>query len=610
MQNQYRVFSASHIGQRNENQDAFAVLTHSKCDELLCVVADGMGGHEGGAFAAKKVVETCKVKWEESESVIDPDTFLNELAFCAHEAVIDSGNAKFDQAQSLVSVLYIHLEKSIYVSMHVGDCRTIQFANKNFIKRTIDQSLAQLHALKGDISDDEIASHPDQNKIYSSIGGSEPPSPIIEHYSPDGDTFLICSDGFWELFNQHALGVAIEKIESAEALEELIEQQVSGKTHHDNTTAIIVKLPPSEDSSSMFVPPSLAAGHQESEVEGSLRTEGALPAESSLSAESSKPAEGALSAEGSKPAEGALSAEGSTSSNDKNTSTKLTTYHYKFLLGLGSIIFVIALTYYFLSSTDSTHDLPEPLPTSGKTSPSKQSSEQPSGQAPDQKPEQTSEQNKTTPSEPQGKSSKEAIGTQASTGESGNIETRRQTPNIPILNIDDAIEKTEDVIRQKGGLGENDTLKVTTRGNVIGNSQVIKFQQFYKDLPVYGAQTITLVRDGKIANIDSKTLNDIDIDISPALSAKEAVILAENEIGTRLNVLEAPQLIIFKKEDSYLLIWRAEVEKASGERVMLFLDSTNALIVEEISLHISGGQEEISFEDITSEDEASENEKD
>ena len=280
------------------------------------------------------------------------------------------------------------------------------------------------------------------------------------------------------------------------------------------------------------------------------------------------------------------------------------------MLGLGSIIFVIALTYYFLSSTDSTHDLPEPLPTSGKTSPSKQSSEQPSGQAPDQKPEQTSEQNKTTPSEPQGKSSKEAIGTQASTGESGNIETRRQTPNIPILNIDDAIEKTEDVIRQKGGLGENDTLKVTTRGNVIGNSQVIKFQQFYKDLPVYGAQTITLVRDGKIANIDSKTLNDIDIDISPTLSAKEAVILAEDEIGTRLNVLEAPQLIIFKKEDSYLLIWRAEVEKASGERVMLFLDSTNALIVEEISLHISGGQEEISFEDIASEDEASENEKD
>ena len=54
-------------------------------------------------------------------------------------------------------------------------------------------------------------------------------------------------------------------------------------------------------------------------------------------------------------------------------------------------------------------------------------------------------------------------------------------------------------------------------------------------------------------------------------------------------MLQQAQLIIFKKGDNYLLVWRAEVEKATGEQVMLFLDSSNALIVEEISLHISEG---------------------
>ena len=54
-------------------------------------------------------------------------------------------------------------------------------------------------------------------------------------------------------------------------------------------------------------------------------------------------------------------------------------------------------------------------------------------------------------------------------------------------------------------------------------------------------------------------------------------------------MLQQAQLIIVKKGDNYLLVWRAEVEKATGEQVMLFLDSSNALIVEEISLHISEG---------------------
>lgn len=54
-------------------------------------------------------------------------------------------------------------------------------------------------------------------------------------------------------------------------------------------------------------------------------------------------------------------------------------------------------------------------------------------------------------------------------------------------------------------------------------------------------------------------------------------------------MLQQAQLIIFKKGENYLLVWRAEVEKATGEQVMLFLDSSNALVVEEISLHISEG---------------------
>ncbi|WP_218397787.1 PP2C family protein-serine/threonine phosphatase [Alteromonas lipotrueae] len=578
MYNKFRVFSASHIGHRDENQDAHAVLTKPQYGEFLCVVADGMGGHKGGAFAAKKVVDICTLKWNENESIEEPENFLTELAFFTHSAIVDSQIPEFAQAQSLVCMLYVNLAQSIFMSMHVGDCRTFQFKNESFVKRTVDQSLAQLHALKGDISDDEIASHPDQNKIYSSLGGSEPPSPLIESYEKSGNVFLVCSDGFWELFTRQALGEALENIESDKDLETLIQQQLANKSQHDNTTAILVKLC-SEETTGSGQTPQAQYGIKSPVTE--LHKAGSTESESNRIEVSIE--ENIDSTQIHSDLE---------SSTLKSTAEQSSHSQYKLLLGLGVLIILIALGYYFLSRPNSIDSASLPHQ---KTSKANSSDANPSTESkqpiPTPRPDSNSptKQQDNLPLESAGKSSKEVVGTDTSSADSGNIQTRRSTPDIPVSSIDDAIKKTEETLREEGGLGEDDELKVATRGREIGDSQVIKLQQFYKGLPVYGAETITLVRENKIASIDSKTLNDINIDTSPALSADEAFTLAQDEVKSSLRMLQQAQLIIFKKGDNYLLVWRAEVEKATGEQVMLFLDSTNALIVEEISLHISEG---------------------
>ena len=578
MYNKFRVYSASHIGHREENQDAHAVLTKPQYGEFLCVVADGMGGHKGGAFAAQKVVDVCTQKWNENDSIEAPENFLTELAFSAHSAILDSQIEEFAQAQSLVCMLYVNLAQSIFMSMHVGDCRTFQFENESFVKRTVDQSLAQLHALKGDISDDEIASHPDQNKIYSSLGGSEPPSPLIERYETSGNVFLVCSDGFWELFTQQSLGGVLENIESDKDLDTLIQQQLANKNQHDNTTAILIKLWPEETAGS---------GPTPQEQYGIKSPEPELLKPESAEKESNRvevPTE-----ENIDPTQFHSDLKSSTV---KNTAEQSSHSQYKLLLGLGVLIILITLGYYFLSRPNSIDSASLPHQ---KTSNANSSEANPPTESNQPIPLPRSDSNSQTkqqdnlPLESSGKSSKEVIGTDTSSADSENIETRRSTPDIPVSSIDDAIEKTEEALREDGGLGEDDELKVANRGREIGNSQVIKLQQFYKGLPVYGAETITLVRENKIASINSKTLSDINIDTSPALSADEAFTLAEDEVKSTLRMLQQAQLIIFKKGENYLLVWRAEVEKATGEQAMLFLDSSNALVVEEISLHISEG---------------------
>ena len=435
MYNKFRVYSASHIGHREENQDAHAVLTKPQYGEFLCVVADGMGGHKGGAFAAQKVVDVCTQKWNENDSIEAPENFLTELAFSAHSAILDSQIEEFAQAQSLVCMLYVNLAQSIFMSMHVGDCRTFQFKNESFVKRTVDQSLAQLHALKGDISDDEIASHPDQNKIYSSLGGSEPPSPLIERYETSGNVFLVCSDGFWELFTQQSLGGVLENIESDKDLDTLIQQQLANKNQHDNTTAILIKLWPEETAGS---------GPTPQEQYGIKSPEPELLKPESAEKESNRvevPTE-----ENIDPTQFHSDLKSSTV---KNTAEQSSHSQYKLLLGLGVLIILITLGYYFLSRPISIDSASLPHQ---KTSNANSSEANPPTESNQPIPLPRSDSNSQTkqqdnlPLESSGKSSKEVIGTDTSSADSENIETRRSTPDIPVSSIDDAIETALDAL--------------------------------------------------------------------------------------------------------------------------------------------------------------------
>jgi serine/threonine protein phosphatase PrpC len=53
--------AAQHQGDRKEQQDRVAIFPHRRLKGVaLAIVADGMGGHTGGALAAEQVVHTAK----------------------------------------------------------------------------------------------------------------------------------------------------------------------------------------------------------------------------------------------------------------------------------------------------------------------------------------------------------------------------------------------------------------------------------------------------------------------------------------------------------------------------------------------------------------------
>ena len=74
----------SDIGGRDEQQDRVEVF--SRDDAWLLVLADGMGGHEGGALAAQAVIDVARMQFGPATDR-KPEQLLFEIAERAHERI-------------------------------------------------------------------------------------------------------------------------------------------------------------------------------------------------------------------------------------------------------------------------------------------------------------------------------------------------------------------------------------------------------------------------------------------------------------------------------------------------------------------------------------------
>ncbi|MDD6269438.1 MAG: serine/threonine-protein phosphatase, partial [Oscillospiraceae bacterium] len=109
-------------------------------------------------------------------------------------------------------------------------------------------SVPQMMVLGGELREKNIHNHPDRNKLLKAFGAKEDvvecrPSDIIP--VEEGQAFLLCSDGFWELILEKEMTKTLRKSRTVDewmnAMAEIIVKRQSEKNENaDNFTAIAV----------------------------------------------------------------------------------------------------------------------------------------------------------------------------------------------------------------------------------------------------------------------------------------------------------------------------------------------------------------------------------
>lgn len=200
--------AATDIGGRDEQQDRVGVFTRGR-DVHLAVVADGMGGHADGAAAAQAVIDVAQQRLAATGADSEPQQLLTEVCLEAHDAINGiAGEAIVLGAGCTCVLLYVDGLEAYWA--HVGDGRLYHFRGSNLLTRTQDHSMLELLRERGSFSDDEAAGRALQHQIYMRLGGQNRPEPDFDCLAVEPlDTFVLCSDGFWELVNQNEMQTAL-----------------------------------------------------------------------------------------------------------------------------------------------------------------------------------------------------------------------------------------------------------------------------------------------------------------------------------------------------------------------------------------------------------------
>jgi serine/threonine protein phosphatase PrpC len=230
-------FSHSDTGrQRRGNEDAFLERAP------LFVVADGMGGAQGGEVASRIAIEQFADGLVIDEAS-DPAERLAGRAAAANSAIYARAqdDADLSGMGTTLTAAYVGLHEVSFA--HVGDSRAYRFHAGRLERLTHDHSLVEELIRQGQLTEEEAEEHP-QRSIITRALGPEPAVDVdmISLDGADGDVFLLCSDGLTSMVSESEVERIIASSRSLARAGRALIDAANRAGGRDNITVILFRL--------------------------------------------------------------------------------------------------------------------------------------------------------------------------------------------------------------------------------------------------------------------------------------------------------------------------------------------------------------------------------
>lgn len=226
-----KMYGATDIGLvRATNQDNFYIDKSLK----WAVVADGMGGHNGGETASSMAVE--EIKKSMLQGVGLKESISNSNALVYKTSVENPELAGMGTTVVLCEIV----GKRANIA-HVGDSRAYLLRDGVLKQITKDHSIVQQLIDSGTITEEQAKYHPQRNLITRAVGTEKNIRVDYETLELfEDDYILICSDGLSSYVEESRIADIIVNTKTSEAVNKLVDaaNENGGK---DNVTVVLIK---------------------------------------------------------------------------------------------------------------------------------------------------------------------------------------------------------------------------------------------------------------------------------------------------------------------------------------------------------------------------------
>jgi protein phosphatase len=201
---------------RKDNEDylqlfSFGNETSTGGKEVLAILADGMGGHQGGEVASRMAVEVIGQTYFRQPGS-DPVMALKTSFAKANQAIYETavGDPTLRGMGTTCTALVLRNGQACFA--HVGDSRLYRLRDGGLVLLTVDHTLVNGLIAGGFITPAEARKHPDRSIVTRSVG-TQPEISVdtSEGLLPiqPGDVYLLCSDGLHDLVEDEEIRLAL-----------------------------------------------------------------------------------------------------------------------------------------------------------------------------------------------------------------------------------------------------------------------------------------------------------------------------------------------------------------------------------------------------------------